>query len=339
MRSSINIATLRMRAVPPDLLCLPIHRWPETDQTCWKAGTTPGKLFAAAGAGAKWSPRSRIKAEHGYGRWLQWLFESGFMDSTSVPAARVTQKRVEAYIAELALTLAPYSQVCRLQELYDALRVLEPGADWSWLRKGLAILSASAQPTRDKCVRLRPVRELVELGEKVMQEAQAADAWSLKRRARHYRDGLIIALLAYRALRVKNFSDIRIGRHLVSINGTYWLLFDARELKSRRPYEAIVPASLVAALERYLHHYRPLLLKCEGRREPIQTDALWISQRGTPLAARSLPNPIVKHTRQAFGMSLPAHWFRDAVATTIAVEAPKHVRDAGIVFGPTQISR
>jgi integrase/recombinase XerD len=49
----------------------------------------------------------------------------------------------------------------------------------------------------------------------------------------------------------------------------------------------------------------------------------------------ALANRIRKHTKEAFGASLPPHWFRDAAATSIAVEDPRHMRDAHHVLGNT----
>jgi site-specific recombinase XerD len=47
---------------------------------------------------------------------------------------------------------------------------------------------------------------------------------------------------------------------------------------------------------------------------------------------------ICKHTRKAFGTSLPPHWFRDAAATSIAIEDPMHVRDARHVLGHASLA-
>ena len=49
----------------------------------------------------------------------------------------------------------------------------------------------------------------------------------------------------------------------------------------------------------------------------------------------ALANRIRKHAKEAFGASLPPHWFRDAAATSIAVEDPRHVGDAHHVLGNT----
>ena len=56
---------------------------------------------------------------------------------------------------------------------------------------------------------------------------------------------------------------------------------------------------------------------------------------GTMLENGALANRIRKHTKEAFGASLPPHWFRDAAATSIAVEDPRHVCDAHHVLGNT----
>ena len=56
---------------------------------------------------------------------------------------------------------------------------------------------------------------------------------------------------------------------------------------------------------------------------------------GTMLENGALASRIRKHTKEAFGASLPPHWFRDAAATSIAVEDPRHVCDAHHILGNT----
>jgi len=113
--------------------CLPIAAWPEQDRLAWEAGTRPADLFEQKGAGADWSPRSRAKTARGYGRWLHWLMHKNLFDPTLAPGARVTKLLVADYVKTLSASCAPYTVVCRLQELYDALRVLAPEIDWRWL--------------------------------------------------------------------------------------------------------------------------------------------------------------------------------------------------------------
>ena len=129
----------------------------------------------------------------------------------------MTRERVAAYVARLRAERAPYTVLCRVQELYDALRVMAPEAEWGWLARLYYALKAQARPTRDKASRLRSIDELAALGERLMDEAEIAPDWSARRRAVAYRDGLMIALLAYRPVRLKNFAMIWLGRHLDQI--------------------------------------------------------------------------------------------------------------------------
>ena len=132
--------------MPADRRCLPVDRWPAIDRTLWSERNTRVGLFDKVSAGARWSPRSRDKAERGYGRWLAWLATAGLLDPATPPGERVTRERVAAYLVELTSSCAPYTQVCRIQELYDALRVLAGGSvsgvGWSSFSRRCAAASS-----------------------------------------------------------------------------------------------------------------------------------------------------------------------------------------------------
>ena len=199
---------------------------------------------------------------------------------------------------------------------------------------------------RDKFPRLRPVGELDELGQRLMDEAESAD-WSARRRAVHFRDGLTIALLACRPVRLKNLAAMRLGRHLLKEGATWQMLFDTLETKTHASYEGKFPAMLALRLERYLEVHRPVLLRGKrvrdrGNTMPVsegetssrrELDALWVSEVGTQLEEGALASRIVKQTRAAFGQSLSTHLFRDCVATSIALDNPRHIGDASLVLG------
>jgi hypothetical protein len=93
-----------------------------------------------------------------------------------------------------------------------------------------------------------------------MADAENRAGWPPLRRASRFRNGLIVALLARRALRLKNFAAIAIGRHLVGREERYALLFPAGEMKNKQPYEVMIPDGLVGPLERYLTFWRGILL-------------------------------------------------------------------------------
>ena len=223
-----------------------------------KACSTPPALAP------HWSERSQRKTAGGYGYWLSWLQAQGGCDPNLDPAERVTPDRVAAYVAELRAQRADYTVLCRIQELFDALRVLAPDKDWNWLAQVYRNLRAVTQPARDKLSRLKPIDELAALGERFMDEAEAAPDWSARRRAVHFRDGLMIAVLAYRPVRIKNLAAMRLGQQLKKISGNWWILFAAEETKSHRAYEALFPQALLPRLQRYLDYHRHVLLRGES---------------------------------------------------------------------------
>lgn len=135
---------------------------------------------------------------------------------------------------------------------------------------------------------LRPSRDLVDLGRRMMTSPDEETGWSKRRRAVHYRDGLMIALMAYRPFRRKNFPLIVLGVHLVQQSGVWWLQFPTSRTKAKRPYEVAFPAALVPELERYLAVHRKVLLAGESGQLSPSTDALWVSEVGTMLEEGAL---------------------------------------------------
>jgi integrase len=319
---------------------LRIADWPARDRALWEKGVERKGLFESGGAGANWSEASRFKTARGYGHILFWLATQGLCDPNVSPADRVTRERVAAYVAEISPTRAPYTVLCRVQELYDAMRVMAPEANWDWLLELYRTLAARVRPVRDKFSRLKSIDELVALGERLMKEAETKVGLSPIRRAVQFRDGLMIGLLAYRPVRQKNFANMRLGRHLTKVGGCWQILFAANETKTRVPYEATFPAALAPSLERYLDFHRPVLMHDKGADDganprPVSPglDAVWVSEVGTQLEQHALACRIIKHTKRVFGQSVSPHMFRDAAATSIAVDNPKHIGDAALVLG------
>src|ERR1700692_3005912 len=122
-----------------------------------------------------------------------------------------------------------------------------PDRDWTWLRKIQANLHRRAEPSRDKRPRAVHVVDLLELGLGLMVKADANDSSDLQvvgRAARDFRDGLMIALLALRPLRQKNFLGIEIGSHQVEAPPGNTLRFSGKETKDKKPFQAPFPAAL-----------------------------------------------------------------------------------------------
>jgi integrase/recombinase XerD len=318
----------------------PIADWPARDRELWNKAVEPGGLFGGGGAGADWSAETRVKTARGYNAWLLWLGAKELLDPNMRSADRVTCERVGAYIAEIQAELAPYTVLGHVRELYNALRVMAPESNWKWLAQLCRSLKAQVRPSRDKLSCVKPPQELIALGERLMDEAEAAAECSARRRAVRYRDGLLIVMLAYRPIRRRNLAMMRLGRHLMKVGGRWQIVFAAEETKTHVPYEAVLPAALGPRLERYLDVHRPVLLRGKPANgnphaPPIHPglDAVWVSEAGIQLSYDAVAIQIFFRTRREFGRGLFPHMFRDCAATAFAVDNPKHIGDASLILG------
>jgi site-specific recombinase XerD len=155
-----------------------------------------------------------------------------------------------------------------------------------------------------------------------------------------FRDGLMIALLASRPLRRRNFLGIEIGRQLVRERGGWLLRFAAAEMKNHQRLEFVFPRALEGALVRYLDHWRPRIIEVSQRRRPKMAPQgrpagshLWVTMEGGALGAAGLRKVLCGRTLQRFGVAVTAHLFRDCAATSIAAQDPDHVRIAAQLLG------
>jgi integrase/recombinase XerD len=238
------------------------------------------------------------------------------------------------YLQALAAVNSTATQLRRLEELYIAATAMNPNGNWQWIRDLAARVRHRHQPVRDKRPRLVGIDDLEELGLSLMRRAEM-DPGLPRRRALLYRNGLIIASLIARPLRLANFAGLRLDKHLIRRGKTWWLIVPKAETKTDSLIEMSWPETLVAQLETYLGTYRPALIARKSLYSHTRQagQALWVAASGAALNSQALYNLIVTHTRKAFGRSLSPHLFRDCAATGIAVEDPVHVRMGSPLLG------
>ncbi|EYD76040.1 hypothetical protein Rumeso_02469 [Rubellimicrobium mesophilum DSM 19309] len=313
----------------PSRRCLKPEHWPAGDRQAWAAAVAPGTLLEEGGLAAHWRPATRKSVQDAYGRWLTFLDRHGWLDPDVGAAERLTPDRLRAFIAELQATVAPLTVRNRVRDLSEALRVMAPGADLSVLRRVRAKLKARSRPVRNKRAQVVPSRDLVGLGQALIQKAERGEAARPLWKAALFRDGLIILMLACRPLRRASFAGLRLGRHLVRRGEVYVLLLDEHETKNHRAFEQPLPPALTPLIERYLEYYRPVLLSGGETRTEAQVetqDHLWISWRGKPLAETGGYAAVIQRTKAAFGTAIPPHRFRDCAVTSLGETDPELVR-------------
>lgn len=318
----------------------PIALWPSRDQEAWRQARVSGDFMSEDGAAAEWRDASVRAAVGGYGRFLAFLDFRGLLDPTQGSADRVTPATIDAYIDVLrqgrsSTTVASYIGVLGMM-----IQAMVPGTDWTWLWSVHAKLKRRSKPSRNKRAKLVPSRALLRLGQDLMAQAEAATDRPAMRVALAYRDGLMIALLAMRPLRQKNFIGIEINRHLMRDGTDYCLCFTAEEMKAGRPLEFPYPKALLPALDKYLTVHRPVLLTLRETRGasrsaalPAAAARLWVTQYGTLVSPFAQEKVIKRHTAARFGHALNPHLFRDCAASSIAEEDPEHVQIIALILG------
>ncbi len=315
----------------PARRCLKVAEWPELDQQNWRAILRQGELLDDDGPAADWSPATIEKRRKGNGRWLGWLIENEMLDEDEAPWQRVTTERVAQYVKDLQSQVSPYTVIGRLNELVAVMAAMAPGEDWTWLRRAISSLSAQHPRGREKRSRLRPSRILFETALKELRRIEAEEPAECVHAAIRYRDTLMLAFLAARPLRRSNLAAIRVGTHLIAIGDGYKLVFEAHEMKNRRPFEIGLNQRLVPFMARYIAERRPLLLKDK------ETDRLWINYRRQPMSGQAIYHHVTKTTKTLFGHSINPHLFRDAMATSVAIEDPEHVRIIMVLNGHSSL--
>jgi site-specific recombinase XerD len=316
-----------------DRLCVPVGDWPTLDRNLWQCSLVrPTGLFGESGTRAHLRPATNRAVAKGYGRWLQALSSWGELDAVEPPGQRITLPRVRRYVEDLKAAGNHASTIAvRLEELRAAAKVMDPDADWDWLKPPAARLRAASTPLHDKRERLVAAGDLHGLGLTLGETAAA------RRKPGHrlvnYRDGLMIAFLALQPLRLKNLAGLVIGQTLVKAGGRWMVVLPGDQTKTHAPIEVTWPESLVPALEHYLTTIRPSLA-ARRRTSPIEAgDYLWISAEGRPLSEKRIHHAIKLRTGQGLGKSVNPHLARDIAATTLAIEDPLHVRAAAPLLG------
>ena len=233
------------------------------------------------------------------------------------------------YVQALQRLNAPQTVLTRLAELAMFTGAIAPEQDRAFLKHLLARLRLDSRDSRNKRQRLHAARDLFALGCRLMQEAALAS--TPRQRAISFRDGLLVALLAARPLRRKNFAALELDRHLIRRGTGWWIIVPGTETKTHVPIEVPFPTMLRLELVRWVH--RPVLARLRSRWWAPAGAALWLSAHGSPMTEIAIYFRIMQLTRQAFGHIVNPPLFRDCAATSIALEDPAHVRIAAQILG------
>lgn len=194
-----------------------------------------------------------------------------------------------------------------------------PARDWTWLKAIKARLYRAAPPHASRGPVITSV-QLLELGQQLMDESKPIPGTPISMYdAIRYRDGFMIALLAFIPIRRKNLAALEIGRHLIQEGDGWFVIIPGEETKTGTPIEFPVPELLESYLTIYLDIVRPKLLR------GADSATLWVNSQGGALQYGPIGTTISRYSKRYLGFHIALHDVRDAAATTWALSAPHQI--------------
>jgi integrase/recombinase XerD len=303
---------------------LPVSAWSAQDREALRRATTRGLRRERAGRAARWRPPTVKIMIDAVGSFLAFLGPSSTDVAEAGLAILCTEDRVLAWLMAMQERHhAAHTITFRVTGLQRGCEVMYPFTDWRWLREIVADLPDGNQESRlRRMAKVRHSRELLELGVRLITNSLTDRFLRPHLRYVQARDGMMIAFLSLRPLRVGNLFKLQLGVHLTRQEDGRWRIHIADgETKNSETIDMILPKDIALLLERHLKVDRPALLS----RRPLGTDEadyLWISEDGLPLTYAGVRTRITEQTLEAFGVAISPHRFRDASASTIAMEMP-----------------
>jgi integrase len=298
---------------------LPFSEWPASDQDLWAKACRGVGRFDESGRACHWAVATATQVQHGYALWLGHLKPQGLLEQI-LPCDRVSRETLLGYVKVLqSRRLAPVSVCSRLRDLSEALRVMQPDGDRELVVRALRSLERSAKPSRDLRARLVAPSQIYEAGIRLMDRIDRHGGLCSTRIALACSDGLRIAMLAAKPVRLRNLTGTRIGFNLIKCDSSYRWRFGPTETKTCEAIDVDLPSRLIPYIDRWIEDYRPMF------RGANRTDALWVSSRGGAMSRAGVYDRICLTTERELGVRINPHTFRHIVATSVAIAMPEDV--------------
>ena len=318
------------RRSSPSQRALPLPDWPKVDRNSWHAAQEAAGVLDDGGAASHLNALTRRDLTRRYAYFLSFVASQGKLDLEAPAAATVTEQNVLNYVQFLQQHVSSVTLAQSINKISRVADFLAPQRDWRWLRRLARRLELRAKP-RDKRNEVVSIRELFQLGQQLMDQAEKSTSATNSFRALLFRDGLIIALLAADPLRLANATAQEIGRTIIKDGTTWSIQIPPEETKAGRLHLAILPDWSTRCIDRYVQHYRTFLANTEP------TNRLWLSDVGRPLTSDEFYRLVCKRTLDAFGKRVNPHLFRSCLATSTAVHHGAHIGLAMTVLDHTSI--
>jgi len=303
---------------------LPEIEWSAAEKACWD-------LLGARLARDRLRPGSIDAYRKAYALWLRYLRSAGTSSPLGSPMSDVPSALLHGFLDALrrrtsaATTLNIGRRLRRLIHTADpAARATSLDAAIARARRELPLREGAGIPLSSEAL-LREGRRLIASGKARLCRRRSSAGTAAEGRIL-VRDGLMVALLAMRPMRIGAFVGLRLRDSVILYRAAAWLRIRADQSKTGCPMEIPFPPMLFADLLFYLRRVRPSF-----RGSTSRTD-LWASDRG-PMSEELALQIIHRVSVRAFGFSVSPHYFRHAAATFLAEDHPAFVRLATDILG------
>jgi hypothetical protein len=301
---------------------LPLDQWPSADRLAWQQASEPGAKWRRGGPASRLKRITRDDLQRRYGYFLEALRERGALEPEARAAERVTPEDVRRYIERVRPGWTSVTLARSVYKLRRMAGILAPGSNFGWLNEIANDLDLVAYP-KDRFDRVISCEVLIRAGLQLVTEAWHGHRRRPIWRAGQIRDGLMVAMLAYHPIRLKNFSELELGTSFVRDRSRWAVSLQGSRVKNSHADLRLVRKRLNTAIAVYLTWARPRLLRLSGdlmigeeQTSRFTTGPLWIGQYGEALGYGSVEKRIIETTRSTIGRALSPHDFRRCGAFT-----------------------
>ncbi|MEL7000688.1 MAG: site-specific integrase, partial [Pseudomonadota bacterium] len=231
------------------------------------------------------------------------------------PDQRATLPRLRRYLETIG-HLAPRTQAIRFHQLHRVLSSAFPEADWRALKNGANALNRREKEAGRARIldQVPPSDALLDAGFSAIEDARSRIQLT-PRLAEHWRNGLIVVMLACHAPRRRTIAALRLGINLRRDGDGFAVRASGADMKAGRPFTFRVSSILTDAIEDYLSHARPVF----PNGDDPDLGPLWLSFiTGRALGPQGIKNAAAAITKANCGHRTTPHTFRHAATTTMA---------------------
>jgi hypothetical protein len=286
--------------------------FPELHRTLWQKGMTERDPHGSLPYGAKLSPVTERLAGKGWGRLLATCPPD---EHAAPPDDLVAPKTIRRFVTALKQAGNQGNTIAtRLWEVRTALRIMCPQKDFRWITSPDGNDVRSLFPFERRLFKIYHPLRLYHWGLQLMD--QALKIVDRQRRAIQYRNGLIIAILAARAPRVRSLASIQLHVQIVRHDNRFRFVFRKADLKWRNALEYDLPESLTKRIEHYLREERPVLLAGKDH------NWFWVGRGGDRLREIGIATMIRRQSGKDLEGAFGPHRFRHGAGTIAPMADP-----------------